>query len=238
MFGRSEPATEQPMWLRLSLLGGIIFFCLILAASISAPALPATDSPIDQYAATYARDHAGHITSTFFSGVSVIAFVFFLAGLYTIIRSQSSNEDVLPLLTLLGGIASITMILIAQSVYAATAIAAMTSGVEPGFVHGLDSLVPVITLYSGFPRAVFLLAAAAAIAKTNVAPRWLAIGGVLAAIVGIVGTGAVFDLNGPLVPVGFLSMVLFALWTLLAGISLLFRSRPATGDRIGRSRLT
>lgn len=217
--------------MKLCLLCGSLFFCLILAASISAPALPDTNLPVAEYTAEYAASSTGHVASTFISQAAAILFVFFLAGFHAVIRPSTGEKAIVPLLVLLGGVVSIGMIQVAQAVYATAATAATFSGVEPGFVRGLDALVPVLTLYSGFPRAVFLLAAAAAIIGTGVAPRWLAIVAIVAGVVSILGTGAVFNLDGSLVPIGLAGMVLFAFWTLLASVSLLVSARQAVPYR-------
>lgn len=217
--------TQRLMMDRTGMFAGIVFFGLILAASISAPSLPDSNLPVDQYAAIYARDQSGHLTSTFLSAFAGLAFLYFLAGLLSVVVRNGGDDIALSALMALSGLAAIAMILIAQSIYAATAIAAGTSGVSPGFVRGLDTVVPAITLYSGIPRAAFLIAASVAVVRHGIAPRWLELLGAIAAFASLIGMGAIFSLDGPLIIAGFLSMVLFALWVLVAGVAILIQER-------------
>lgn len=220
----SQEATS-PRPDRLLMLGGIAFVAFVIAAVISAPELPGSDTTMAEYAAHYAENHNGHIRSTFLSGLSSLAFFVFLGGLFGILRAAEGGPGKISQIVLGSGIAATLMILIAQAVYAATATIATVDGIEPSVVRGLDSVVPVLILFGGFPRAVFLAAAATVTLQTKVAPRWLGGFGLVVATVNVAGAGGVFDVESIFGLFGFLGIVLFTVWILAASIVL--RHRPA-----------
>lgn len=209
---------------RLLMLGGIVFVAFVVAAVISAPELPSADAPIAGYAATYAEHRDGHILSTFLSGFAALAFFAFLGGLFSILRAAEGGTGKLSLLALGSGVAANLMILIAQAVYAAAATVAAVDGIEPGVVRGLDTIVPAMTLFGGFPRVVFLAAAATVILQTMAAPRWLAWFGLVVAAVNLIGAGGIFDVESIFGLFGFLGIVLFTAWILVTSIVLLRKS--------------
>lgn len=216
----------QPVstWERLGMIAGIAFIVALMAAIFAAPTLAQYDAPLDQLALTYTKNANGHLLSTFFSGIAALLFLGFLGSLASVLRRSTRDSGPLPRIIIAAGTASITMVLVAQGVYAATAMAATAEGMTPPVIRALDTIVFASMQFSAFPQVVLLLAAGISMIQSAAAPRWVGWAGVIIAVVKLVGTGTILENDGGEGLFGlfaFLGVLLFGLWTLMVSIAYL-----------------
>lgn len=217
--GRATPSLGE----RLSMASGVATVLAVVAAMFSAPSH--AEGGAAEFAASYASNAGGHLTSTFLSGLASLFFIIFLGGLFSILRRAEGGPGTLARMLLGGGLSLITLVLAGQAAYAASVMVAGGEGVAPGVVRGIDTLAFVTMQFAIFPRVVFIGATALILLRSTVTPRWLGWAGLVVAAVNLVGAGGAFDYEGTstLGLFAFLSLVVFVLWVLATSIVYLAR---------------
>jgi hypothetical protein len=157
-------------------------------------------------------------------GVTLSAFVLFvpfLAYLCSVLQTAEGEGGWLAGTAFAGGIAWIALKLGSIAPEIAIHRQHLVSGTP---LHdGLQGIADAATEVSLIPLAVMVAAIAAVALATRALPRWLGVGAAVTAAALVVN--AMYNLyrHSGFVP----ALLLFVLWTLLAGVSLLRRSRSA-----------
>jgi len=161
--------------------------------------------------------------------LSLIPFVIFLAALW---RRLRENDDVLAMITLIGGFSTIIVILIWMA--AIVGVLVLANRVDPGSdVRPLLAFSSALDQSVTLPLAIMTGAAGAAILVGRAFPRWLGWLAILVAVLGIVGAVAILvhftsEELGPIVaaanPIAYL---LFLVW--VTGVSVALVRSPERG---------
>jgi len=210
---------------RLGAIAGLIFFVLVIA-NFSTPETPDVDDPSAQIVRELADDRGGHIASVYISGLASFAFIAFTAGLWSRLR-RAEPEHGASLLTLLGGLGSAIIILVANGVYLALVYAA-DEGREPEAVRALLELDETVFLGIAFTSAAFYAGVAVSARATGSLPAWLAWTAAALAVLFPIAALAIFsedDEGGVFGGIFFAAFIVNFLWVLAASIVML-RDRP------------
>jgi hypothetical protein len=201
-------------------IGGIVFVVLMVVGSIFVGDLPSADDS-DQEIADYLADsdnHTRNIIGAYLWVVGALFFLWFLTGLRSDLRKAEGGTGVLSNLAFGAGVAFAAVWMVSAAALASVAYAIELGDApvsDPDLVRVLAPLGGLLLLLGGgFAGLLVLLAAALAIFRTGVFPRWLAWLGIVAAIV------LLFDvIYGNIFP--------FWVWVFVASI-VMVRRREAT----------
>ena len=140
----------------------------------------------------------------------------FLAYLTSVLRHAEGADGWLSHTALAAGITGITLKLSSGAPELAMHRAHLAAGTQ---LHStIDAIAGGATLLSLYPLAVFCAATAIVAFRARALPRWLAAGAAV--------TAAALAVNGAFLATDFVpALLLFALWTLLASVHLLRRTR-------------
>ncbi|TFV86682.1 hypothetical protein E4P40_12650 [Blastococcus sp. CT_GayMR20] len=212
-------------WDRITALAGLLFVLLVLA-SFFTPDTPDFDSSPEELAAALTDERSGHQMSLLLGFLSDIAFVVFLAGLWSRFRRHEGLGDMMAGLFALGGAAFVASIALSSGVYLALVQAAQTA--DPTTLPTLAVLDYWIFI-AGIPAGVaMMIGATGAILGTHAMPAWLGWISGLVGVLWVLSLGAVFETDEETVLVsigGFGGFLLFMVWVLAASIVLLMRPR-------------
>jgi hypothetical protein len=195
---------------RLAALGGLGFLVASLASDLVIGALPRPDTPPAQLVSFYAAHHAQVGTGGLLLAASGVFFVLFGLAVWARIRQAAANP-------LLAGLAVIGTALVVMT----TLAAAGTYGVlgDIGGLHGVDPAALQAwhimgsdgSLADSVSTFLFLFAVAGAGVLARAVPRWLAWTALPLAVLQLVPN-----------QIGFLASLVFLVWTVAAGVALLF----------------
>jgi hypothetical protein len=221
--GRTADGGAGQRWDRIAAIAGLVFIVLIVA-SFFTPETPASDTPAEEMAATIVADQAGHELSIFLAFLGDIAFLVFLAGVWSRLRRWEGVGGMLAGLFALAGVVFYATILVSEGLYLALVKGA--SGSDPAVlptIAVLDDWVGATTVPAGV--ATFL-GAAGAILTTRALPAWLGWLAAVTALALLLSIGGVFqdDVEGFLDIAGFAGFLLFLVWVLATSIVLLLRA--------------
>jgi hypothetical protein len=201
---------------RLAALGGLGFLVASLASDLVIGALPRPDTPPAQLASFYAAHHAQVGIGGLLLAAAGVFFVLFGLAVWARIRQAAANP-------LLAGLAVISTALVVVT----TLAAAGTYGVlgDIGGLPGVDRAALQAwhimgsngSLADSFSTFLFLLAVAGAGILARALPRWVAWTALPLAVLQLVPN-----------QIGFLASLVFLVWTVAAGVALLFARRAKT----------
>lgn len=218
----------QSLTQRLGLASGLAFVGFLFAAIFNGVDY-ADGSTQEQITAWYAS-HGGALTvPVLLEGLALTSLLIFLARLAALLREHGEGPEagmlifgsalLVTVLRLIVHIANLAQVLIAQA-----------GGGFAAFV-ALDSLQHLAVHFYGFPLALMIGALTAALFRTRVVPRPVAALGLLAALLEVIGTGAIYETvtgagGGPMHAIEFYGVQLFGLFVLASSVTLLVQSRP------------
>ena len=140
----------------------------------------------------------------------------FLAYLTSVLRAAEGADGWLARAALAAGITGITLKLGSGAPELAMYRAHLAAGTQ--LHNAVDAIAGGATVLSLYPLAVFCAATAIVAFRARALPRWLAAGAAV--------TAAALAVNGAFLATDFVpALLLFALWTLLASVHLLRRTR-------------
>ena len=207
---------------------GIGFIILFMVAAFGVQGdTPVFDDPIEEIRSFYTDDATRYLVGDFLIGVSfVLLFLPFLVILRRILGWVEGGPNILSWLVLIGGL-SMTLLGGAGSVsggalaLGAAADAEVTDSSIRALMYVNDYAFSMLTL----PAALFLFAASAVIFRTKVLWQWLALLGLAAGVLGVIGSAWPIDGDpkGALGIILFISFLGFALWVLLVSINLILK---------------
>jgi hypothetical protein len=212
-------------WDRITALAGILFVVLVVA-SFFTPETPDSGGSAEELAAAISDDRAGHQMSLLLGFLADIAFLVFLAGVFSRLRRYEGTGGMFSGLFAIAGAAFSATILVSEGLYLAYVQAAENAdpSVLPTIAR-LDDWVGIGTV----PVAVaMMIGAAGAILSTHALPVWLGWLAGLNAVLVLLSLGAVFESDDESVLVsigGFGGFLLLLIWVLATSVVLLMRPR-------------
>jgi hypothetical protein len=212
-------------WDRITALAGLLFVVLIVA-SFFTPETPDSGSSAEELAAAITDDRAGHQMSLLLGFLADIAFLLFLAGVWSRLRRYEGGGGMFAGLFGLAGAAFAATILVSEGLYLAYVQAAENAdpSVLPTIAR-LDDWVGIGTVPAG---VAMMIGSAGAILSTHALPAWLGWLAGLNAVLLLLSLGAVFEGDDESVLAGvggFGGFLLFLIWALATSIVLLMRPR-------------
>ena len=226
---RPEGATGRPD--RWAAVAGLVFTALVVA-SIFTPDVPSSDSPAEDIAAELAADSAAHQISLLLGFLADIAFLVFLAGLWSRLRRGEGPAGMIAALVLAAGAALVALMLVTGSLYMALLQYASGGQPDPAVLHALT----VLNEWVGgalLPAGVAMfLGAAMAILTTRALPQWLGWLAAATALLQLISLAGVFQttIEGVVGIAAFGGFLLFLVWVLATSIVLLLpHGRPPAG---------
>ncbi len=231
MPSRPYDTHEQPSrWERPALASGIVFAVLQIAAIVFATVfllskLPPVGAPLAEWAGALMRVPTMTVNiANYLLLLPVPFFLFFLGGLFGVLRRAEGGSGALAVSALVAGVA------MAMTWPFGILIAGLTSSIvadggDLATAWSLDGMAPLSLALSAFPRMVLLTATSLLLLHSRLAPRWLGWVGLVLALVSLIGTGML--LVGDLFPILALGTLIFELWVLALSVSLLRSEQTA-----------
>lgn len=220
-----DAAQQARRWDQIAAIAGIVFIALILA-SFFTPETPSADSSTETIAADLAADRSAHKVSLLLGFLGDIAFLVFLAGLWSRLRRYEGNGGMFAGLFAIAGAVFVAMIAVSGGLYLALVQAVDDAGGDPAVLRTLvvlDNWVGAATVPAG---VAMFLGATMAILTTRALPVWLGwLAGVTTLLL-VLALGAVFDDSDESVLgfAGFGGFLLFLVWVLAVSIVLLMKA--------------
>lgn len=210
-------------WERPALGCGVAFALLQLLVMVFfavaiLPGLGAVDAPAAQRAAAYAEHGDLLRLGNFLLMLPVIFFLFFLGGLYGVLRRAEGGSGAFAMASVLAG-AAMAMLWPLAGVISDIGIDMARGGGDAVTIASLDAIAPYSLALSALPRTVLLVATAAVLLQSRVLPGWFAWSGLAVALLSVVGAATL--VAEALFPVLALSTMLFEFWLVGLGFALL-----------------
>jgi hypothetical protein len=206
---------------RLAPLTGVVFAVLLAVTFILTGDTPGQKDTGQQVISFYQDHHGKILAGNLFGAVGVPFFIFFVATLRGHL-SKNPGGEVPSTMALVGA----TMIAIGGATFASLEIGLsdVRNDISPAAAQAINVLDNVLFIPFEAGIVLFGIGAGLAILNGGGLPRWL---GWVAFVLGVIA----------FTPVGFLSFIVFLLWSAVVGI-MIFRSQdsaPAPGDPVGAS---
>lgn len=226
------------LWQQAGAVGGFLFVALLLVTFFT-PGTPDTDTPTAQIGTEVADDSTGLLVNAYLGGLSQVAFLVFLAALWTALR-RAEPEPGASILALLGGVATALGILIATGVTLALVFASEDNR-EPAAIRALFELDTTVFIGVGFVLAAFFAGVALSAIPTGALPRalgWAAAAIALLFLVGLLGIFSDDDEGGVLGILVFIGFLATLVWVLAVSVVLLRGARALPAGRVTASQAT
>jgi len=211
-------------WDRIAAVAGLLFIVLVVA-SFFTPETPDYPSSADQLASELTADRSGHQMALLLGFLSDIAFLVFVAGLWSRFRRHEGTGGMMSALFAIAAAAFSATILISEGLYLAL-VQTAESG-DPATLPtlaALDYWVGICIVPAG---VAMMIGATGAILGTHALPAWLGYLSGLNAVLLVLSLAGVYETDEESVLVGiggFGGFLLFLVWALATSIVLLMRS--------------
>jgi hypothetical protein len=231
--GMNDPAVAGGMphdgvearWDRIAAIAGLLFVVLVVA-SFFTPSTPDYGSTAEELAAGITDERAGHQMSLLLGFLADIAFLVFLAGVWSRFRRYEGTGGMMSGLFAIAGAAFTATILVSEGVYLTLVQAAESADLSTLLTLAtLDYWVGLATVPVG---VAMMIGATGAILSTHALPAWLGYLSGVNAVVLLLGVGAVFESDEEtwLVGIGgFGGFLLFLIWAAATSVVMLMSSR-------------
>jgi hypothetical protein len=214
-------------WRRIGGIAGLVFVALFVG-NLFTPSTPDVDDPSSTLASEIAGDRTGHVMSVYLDGLGAVAFLIFLAALYSLLR-RAEPELGPSLVALLGGVALSAVLFVSGGVYLAL-VEAADEGREPSAIRALLELDSIIFIPAGFALVALYAGIALSSIPTRSLPGWLGwSAAVFAAFFAVTMLGLFSDdeEGGALGIAFFLGLLAQFLWVVAASVVMIGRARTA-----------
>ena len=218
---RAGGATGRPD--RWAAVAGLVFTALVVA-SFFMPDIPSSDSPAEDIAAQLAADNTAHRLSLLLGFLADVAFLVFLAGLWSRLRRGEGPAGMFAALVLAAGAAFVTLMLISGGLH--LALVQYASGQhDPAVLPALTDLNQWVGAAILAPSVAMFLGATVAILTTRALPRWLGWLAAATAVLQLISLAGVFQttVEGVVGIAAFVGFLLFLVWVLATSVVLLLR---------------
>jgi hypothetical protein len=201
---------------RWAALSGIVFVVLMLTGAAFVIDVPKADASAQEIAGYLADsgNHTRNVIGAYIWVLGGLAFLGFVSGLRSVLRSAEGDPGTLSSLVFGAGVVFTAVWSVSAATLASVAYAVEFSDAtvsDPDLVRVLPSLGGLLLLLGGgFAGILLLLATSVLIFRTGVLPRWLAWFGILVAI------ALVFDVT-------YMNILPLVAWVGVASIALLMR---------------
>jgi hypothetical protein len=195
---------------------------VLIVADFFTPSTPASGSSVERIARALSDDRAGHQMALLLGLLTAIAFLVFLAGLWSRFRRYEGSGGMMAGLFAIAGTAFAATILVSEGIYLAFVQAAVTDdrSVLPA-LSALDNWVGFGTIAAA---VAMLIGATGAILSTHAFPAWLGYLSGLSGVLLVLSLGAVYSTDNESLLAGpgwFGGFLLFLVWALVANVLLL-----------------
>jgi hypothetical protein len=210
---------------------GLVFTALVVA-SFFMPDIPGSDSPAEDIAAQLAADSPAHRLSLLLGFLADVAFLIFLAGLWSRLRREEGPAGMFAALILAAGAAFVTLMLISGGLHLTLVQYASGGQHDPAVLPALTDLNQWVGAAILPPSAAMLLGATLAILTTRALPRWLGWLAAATAALQLIALAGVFQttIEGVVAIAALAGFLLFLVWVLATSVVLLLRpGRPPAG---------
>jgi hypothetical protein len=222
-----DDVSPWDQWWRIGGLAGILFIVLLLVGIAVQGSYPDYDKPIDEVRDWYTDNGEQFIIGNYLVGLAfVLLFLPFLSSLRGVLAAAEGGQGVWSRVVFAAGLAILVLAAVSSI---GTAMLAFHFGVvkegdlDDGTVLALGYLEYVVPVALAF--VPFTLAASLVIVRTGVLWRWLAIPGlviaVLAAIAGLQTLES--EPYGGVAGIGGIALPLTALWILLVSVNMILK---------------
>jgi len=217
---------------RLAAATGIVFVIMQVATGFAMGDTPDFDAGPGEIRDYFVDDGGGILLVTMLNALSAFFFIWFLGSLRAVLRVAEGGQGRLSAVAFAGGLATITIAIVASLPGAALAWENTAAAVEDGtllLTWNLNGLGFVGLCGTGI---AFVLAVTVLIFRSRLFPTWVGIVGILAAIAQAINafTFVADDYESPLIFFGFLGFLLTMLFILILSISMVIR---LGGNRAG-----
>ena len=207
-------------WERYGPAAGLVFVVLVLISAFIAGTPPQPTDTARKIHEFY-RDHEGALKAgVFLSGVGAVAFLWFLASLWSMLRTRR-----LAMVAAGGGVATIGFALVSAAITSTTAL--RIGDITPNqakFFYGLQ--VNVIGMAS-FSIAALVAATSLAALRAKVFPAWLGWASAALALAWLVAGLGVASERSALFTYGFVVFLVWLVWVLAISYLLLQQQQRA-----------
>jgi hypothetical protein len=214
---------------RIGMAGGIGFVVLFFIAG-SLVGDPPADGPYQLMAGFYKQNERAFVKGVYLQAVALMFLALFAGSISSLVRRADGGKGWLPGIILGTALVTVALMTVSQACMGATALMAARNA-SPELIRGMDEIAHIIAHLMAVPLGTFLLAASAGVLLYRLAPRWLGILGLLPGITLVLVAGT-FSSRHLLHGVGVLALLLFMLWNVLLGISLLRWSAKTSAARL------
>ena len=207
-------------WERFGAVSGLLFMAAVIA-SFTTPETPDGDDPTPQIVQAIADDRNSFILSAYLGLLASLFFIVFTAALWSRLRrAEPGSHGGASILTLLGGLGSSIIIILANAGLLALVFAA-DEGREPEAVRALFELDETLFLGVGITSAAFYGGVALSSPATRSLPAWLYWPAAALAVVfplALIGVFSEEDEGGVLGGIFFIALLVNFLWILATSI--------------------
>lgn len=214
---------------RIALLSGVVFTGLTIAAIIFfisnlGPHMAPLEASLEEHVGLYQNYGQLVLINNYMWVLPVPFFMFFLGGLFSLLRRAEGDSAVFSTVALVAG-AAMMVPWVTNTAVESLAVNIVAYGGDLGTVWALDGLGPTGTMgLAGLLRAVFLIAVSMVLLRQQLAPRWIGWFGYGLTVLCVIGSLAF--IVGSLFPLAWLSIPLIAIWVLCLTIALLRQGLP------------
>ncbi|MGY1741458.1 MULTISPECIES: DUF4386 family protein [unclassified Blastococcus] len=230
---RYEAPPRDHTWDLVAAVAGLAFVVLVVA-SFFTPEVPTADDGGAAIAADIAADRTGHQWSLLLGFLADVAFLVFLAGLWSRLRRAEGRGGMWSGLVAIAGAVFTATIMVSEGLYLALVTGTAEVGDEPAVFTTLAVLNDWVGTV-GIPAAAALfLGITAAVVATRTLPQWLGWWAAVVSVLLIVSLAGVFQEDvddGGVFFAAFAAFILMLLWVLAASIVLLMRAGRPAGHR-------
>jgi hypothetical protein len=216
-----EGLVDDAKWERWGALAAIVFVVLLIASILIGGSPPkTTDSPAK--ITKYFRDNQDSLkVGSYLSGVALIPFLWFLGTLFGRLRRAEGSAGRVSGIALVGGVVTGAIAMVGSAINSYGAL-------HPANSAGAFLVASAVLGYVSFAVAVFVGATSVVVLRTKILPSWFGWAGGAITIIWLVGAASVSTDSDAISAVGFISLIVWALWLIALGVMLYRTPQPAS----------
>lgn len=214
-------------WDRYLPLSGAAFTGLMVAGAAAFPMPPGGDVSPAAKPAWLAVHYNAVIAQSYVRALAGVAFIALGAAVAAAIRGAAAATTSLAACALVGGTFTGALLVLSQAASIAAALFTHGGG-NDDTTRALGALQDAFLNLSSLPAVLLFGAAGIASLRTRLLPRWLTVVTLLGIPFALVDSAS-YD-GGPFEPVGFIGLVYFLAWALVAGVQLFKAQRTMPDD--------
>ena len=214
-------------WWRLGGVCGILFLVLFIVGAAVQGSYPDFDEPIDEVRAWFTDNGEQFLVGSYLIVLAfVLFFLPFLSSLRAVMARAEGGDAVWSRVTFAAGLAFVAAGVVVSSFDSVLAFhygVVKEGDLDEGTIRSLmylDYITPIMLLL-----ALLVLAPSIVIARTGVLWRWLAIPGVIAAVLAVISGLQTLESEpyGGIAGIGGIAFPLTGLWILLVSINMILK---------------